>query len=119
VSSNLAVAAVGAGPAHIRTANPCANDAALRRTVHELLAGQGWPGVDEVYVRGRRHRLDMAGMLNGMLCGFELKADNDDLSRLRDQARAARPRFRRLVLVVGERHFAQAVERVPRWWAFG
>jgi hypothetical protein len=77
VSSNLAVAAVGAGPAHIRTANPCANDAALRRTVHELLAGQGWSGVDEVYVRGRRHRLDMAGMLNGMLCGFELKADND------------------------------------------
>ena len=55
-------------------------------------------------------------MLDGTLCGFEIKADNDDLSRLRAQARAARPRFRRLVLVVGRRHFEKAVEQVPWWW---
>lgn len=97
-------------------ANPCANDAALRQTVHERLTVHSPPGVNEVCVRGRRHRLDIAGMLDGTLCGFEIKADNDDLSRLRAQARAARPRFRRLVLVVGPRHFKKAVEQVPRWW---
>jgi hypothetical protein len=116
VSSNLAVAAVGAAHARIHTANPCANDAALRRTVHERLAAAGSPGVDEVCIRGLQHRLDMIGMLDGTLRGVENKADNDDLSRLRDQARAARPHFRRLVLVVGERHFAEAVEQVSRWW---
>ena len=97
-------------------ANPCANDADFRPTVHERLTVDGRAGVNEVCVRGRRHRLDMAGMLEGTLCGFEIKADNDDLSRLRAQARAARPRFRRLVLVVGRRHFKKAVEQVPRWW---
>ena len=52
----------------------------------------------------------------GVLHGIELKSDLDTLERLRDQARAARPRFRRLVLVVGERHYASAVEALPRWW---
>ena len=98
------------------TANPCANDADLRPTVHERLTVDGRAGVNEVCVRGRCHRLDMAGMLDGTLCGFEIKADNDDLSRLRAQARAARPRFRRLVLVVGRRHFEKAVDQVPGWW---
>ena len=97
-------------------ANPCANDADLRPAVHERLTVDGRAGVNEVCVRGRRHRLDMAGMLGGTLCGFEIKADSDDLSRLRAQARAARPRFRRLVLVVGRRHFEKAVEQVPWWW---
>ena len=91
-------------------ANPCANDADLRPAVHERLTVDGRAGVNEVCVRGRRHRLDMAGMLDGTLCGFEIKADNDDLSRLRAQARAARPRFRRLVLVVGRRRFEKAVD---------
>jgi hypothetical protein len=62
VSSNLAVAAVDAAHA-----------------VHERLAAAGSPGVDEVCVRGRRPRLDMIGMLDGTLRGFEIKADNDDL----------------------------------------
>jgi hypothetical protein len=72
--------------------------------------------VDEVFIRGRRHRLDVVGMLDGTLYGFELKADNDNLSRLRAQARAARQRLRRLILVVGPRYFKRAVEQVPPWW---
>ncbi len=92
------------------------NDASLRTLVRDNLAARGATAVEEICVRGRQHRLDMGGILAGVFHGIELKSDRDTLNRLRDQARAARPRFRRLVLVVGERHYASAARALPPWW---
>jgi hypothetical protein len=60
-------------------------------------------------------RVDLA-VINGELCGFELKSDRDTLERLPFQADLYSRVFDRVELVVGSRHSDRAAEIVPRWW---
>jgi len=56
-------------------------------------------------------------VINGELSGFELKSDSDTLKRLPYQAEIYGKVFDRMTLVVGRKHYADAIERIPDWWS--
>jgi hypothetical protein len=60
-------------------------------------------------------RIDVA-VINGELCGFELKSDRDTLERLPHQAELYSRVFDRVTLVAGGKHAAKAFDLVPDWW---
>jgi hypothetical protein len=60
-------------------------------------------------------RIDIA-VVNGELCGFEIKSDVDSLVRLPRQARAFGAVFDRVSVVTTERHLVCARTIVPNWW---
>lgn len=61
-------------------------------------------------------RIDMA-VVNGELCGFEIKSDVDSLGRLPRQAVAFNAVFERVCVVTTHRHSEAACTIVPDWWA--
>jgi hypothetical protein len=71
--------------------------------------------VQEMGVWSGSVRIDIA-VINGELCGFELKSDRDTLERLPAQADIYSRVFDRVELVVGSRHVEKAKELVPDWW---
>lgn len=71
--------------------------------------------VQEMGVWAGSVRIDVA-VINGELCGYELKSDRDTLDRLPLQADIYSRVFDKVFLVVGERHAAKARRIVPRWW---
>jgi len=60
-------------------------------------------------------RVDVA-VVNGLLHGYEIKSDRDNLSRLAVQVKIYGKVLDRATLVVGERHLAEALNIVPAWW---
>lgn len=60
-------------------------------------------------------RVDLS-VVNGSLHGYEIKSDRDSLRRLKTQAVLYGKVFDRATLVVGERHLAEALYDLPRWW---
>lgn len=71
--------------------------------------------VDEMGVWSGTVRIDLA-VINGEICGYELKSDRDTLARLPVQADVYSRVFDRVTLVVGERHASKAREIIPKWW---
>ena len=71
--------------------------------------------IEELGVQHGASRIDLA-VVNGLLHGFELKSDRDDLTRLPEQARAYDAVFDLVSLVVAERHVRRAVDFIPDWW---
>lgn len=71
--------------------------------------------VQEMGVWNGTARVDIA-VINGELCGFELKSDSDTLQRLPQQADIYGRVFDRMTLVVGERHLDKSVKIIPSWW---
>lgn len=62
-----------------------------------------------------RVRVDVA-VVNGILHGYEIKSDRDNLRRLRGQVEYYSKTLDRATLVVGQRHFTKALEMLPDWW---
>jgi hypothetical protein len=60
-------------------------------------------------------RVDLS-VVNGSLHGYEIKSDRDSLRRLEAQAVLYGKVFDRATLVVGERHLAEALDGLPKWW---
>jgi hypothetical protein len=60
-------------------------------------------------------RIDIA-VVNGELCGYELKSDRDTLDRLPRQVEYYGKVFDRITIVVGAKHAAKAAKLVPAWW---
>lgn len=60
-------------------------------------------------------RVDLS-VVNGLLHGYEIKSDRDSLRRLNGQIELYGKVFDRATLVVGERHLAEALDSVPKWW---
>ena len=60
-------------------------------------------------------RVDLS-VVNGLLHGYEIKSDRDSLRRLSGQVELYGKVFDRATLVVGERHWAEAIDNVPKWW---
>lgn len=60
-------------------------------------------------------RVDLS-VVNGSLHGYEIKSDRDSLRRLKTQAVLYGKVFDRATLVVGERHFPEALNSLPEWW---
>lgn len=67
---------------------------------------------------GLRHgaaRIDIA-VVNGIVHGFELKSDLDNLRRLPNQIKVYSSVLDKVTLVVGSRHAKEAERMVPQWW---
>lgn len=71
--------------------------------------------VDELGLKHGRCRADIA-VINGHLDGFEIKSDQDSLSRLPGQIANYNLVFDHATLVVGPRHIQEAMKQVPEWW---
>lgn len=71
--------------------------------------------VEEMGVWSGSVRIDVA-VINGELCGYELKSDKDTLQRLPAQAELYSSIFDRVWLVVGNKHLTKARAIVPKWW---
>lgn len=71
--------------------------------------------VDEMGLCEGAARIDLA-VVNGVIHGFEIKSDRDSLDRLRHQARYYNSTLGRVTAVLGERHYAKALEAIPDWW---
>lgn len=71
--------------------------------------------VEELGIDHGNFRIDIA-VVNGVLHGFELKSESDNLQRLPAQAVAYSRTFDRVTLVVDESHFQEAALMIPDWW---
>lgn len=84
----------------------------LRRSLLASTAGEGSVVVEELGLCRGRVRVDLA-VVNGSLHGYEIKSDRDSLDRLAGQADVYSKVLDQVTLVVGERHLAHAMDRVP------
>jgi hypothetical protein len=71
--------------------------------------------IEELGIHHGTSRIDLA-VVNGVLHGFELKSDQDTLTRLPEQANAYGTVFDWVTLVVGEHHLCRAADLIPDWW---
>lgn len=71
--------------------------------------------LDELGLRHGAARIDIA-VVNGILHGFELKSDQDNLKRLPHQLKIYNSVLDRITLVVGQRHVHEALKIIPEWW---
>lgn len=71
--------------------------------------------IEEMGIWSGSVRIDIA-VINGQLCGYELKSDSDNLSRLPVQADLYSQVFDKLILVVGAKHAEKAQSHIPEWW---
>lgn len=70
--------------------------------------------VEEMGVWSGSVRIELA-VINGELHGFELKSERDTLARLHDQAELYNQVFDRMTLVAANRHYNNAVSKIPNW----
>ena len=70
---------------------------------------------EELGVQHGTARIDYA-IINGEMCGYEIKSDRDTLERLPEQVREFSEVFDKLTLVVGKRHLYHAIHEIPEWW---
>ena len=70
---------------------------------------------EELGVQHGTARIDYA-IINGEMCGYEIKSDRDTLERLPEQVRDFGEVFDKLTLVVGKRHLYHAIHEIPEWW---
>jgi hypothetical protein len=71
--------------------------------------------IEELGLCRGRVRVDLS-VVNGLLHGYEIKSDRDNLRRLNNQVELYGKVFDRATLVVGERHLAEVLDNVPVWW---
>lgn len=95
-------------------------DGDIRRSLHTMLWNQH--GLDgdtvirhELGLCAGSRRVDIA-LVNGELTGFEIKSDEDTLSRLAGQANVYCRVFDKVVIVTGEKHLEGAMSQLPGWW---
>jgi hypothetical protein len=60
-------------------------------------------------------RIDIA-VVNGSVHGYEIKSDRDSLRRLAGQVELYSRVLDSATLVVGDRHLAEALKFLPKWW---
>lgn len=77
--------------------------------------GEKFKIIEELGIRHGSVRVDIA-VVNGIMHGYEIKSDLDNLKRLPEQMREFNAVFDQLTLVVGKQHLYQAMQTVPEWW---
>ena len=94
-------------------------DADVRQVLRERLEltqmANGGLLVEELGLCNGTVRADLA-VVNGILKGYEIKSDQDNLNRLKTQANIYNQVFDTVTLVVAERHLATAQSVIPDWW---
>lgn len=93
---------------------------ALRSVLNREVEGYRTNGIkveifEELSVGHGTARIDFA-IINGIMCGYEIKSDRDTLERLPGQIEEFSAVFDRLTLVVGKRHLYQSMHIIPDWW---
>lgn len=71
--------------------------------------------VDELGLRHGAARIDVA-LVNGIIHGFELKSEKDNLKRLPRQIEIYNSVLDKVTLVVADRHAESASKIIPEWW---
>ena len=71
--------------------------------------------IDELGLHHGKARIDIA-VINGNLCGIEIKSARDDLSRLPTQVDVYNLIFNKITLVLAEKFLDDAKKMVPSWW---
>lgn len=71
--------------------------------------------VDELGLKNGGVRADIA-VLNGKLVGYEIKTENDTLSRLPYQMEVYSEVFDKAFIIVSDNHFENALQLIPNWW---
>jgi hypothetical protein len=71
--------------------------------------------LDELGLRHGAARIDIA-LVNGMIHGYELKSDKDNLRRLPHQIEIYNSVLDRITLVTTDRHADYAGRMIPEWW---
>lgn len=71
--------------------------------------------VEELVVCDGDARVDIA-VINGKLCGYEIKSDRDTLERLSRQIDAYNKTFDYITIVVGEKYKENIIHEIPSWW---
>lgn len=71
--------------------------------------------IEELGVNHGSARVDVA-VVNGVMHGYEIKSDLDNLLRLPEQIEAYNAVFNKMTLVVGWTHIQEAIELIPDWW---
>ncbi len=71
--------------------------------------------IEELGVQHGTARVDIA-VVNGIMHGYEIKSDQDNLERLPEQIDEFSKVFDKITLVVGKRHLYKAMNIVPDWW---
>ena len=95
-------------------------DADIRRALRSWLRVKHAAEADSVVIeelgvcRGKV-RIDLA-VINGRFHGYEIKSDRDSLRRLDAQIDMYGKVLDRATIVVGDRHFTEILNIVPRWW---
>ncbi|MEI7761587.1 MAG: sce7726 family protein, partial [Thermoleophilia bacterium] len=92
------------------------NDEAIREWLLPFLVRRGGRPLNEISLASNNTRIDVVAMLDGTLCGFEIKSESDTLKRLPAQAKRYKRYFRKLILVVAEGHLEKARELLPGYW---
>ena len=70
---------------------------------------------EELGLRHGAGRIDIA-VVNGIIHGYELKSNKDNLKRLSLQVQIYSSTLDKVTLVVGHRHVAEAEKLIPDWW---
>ncbi len=71
--------------------------------------------LEELGLRHGATRVDVA-VVNGLLHGYEIKSERDNLSRLRQQVALYGQVLDRATLVAGPSHLEEADDIIPEWW---
>ncbi len=71
--------------------------------------------IEELGLEHGESRIDIA-VVNGVMHGYEIKSDLDDLLRLKKQMPIYNSVFDEITLVVGKSHLHEAINLVPEWW---
>lgn len=71
--------------------------------------------VNEMGVLHGQSRVDVA-VINGILHGYEIKSESDNLMRLPSQIKDYNKVFDRISIVVQKDHLKEAKELIPKWW---
>lgn len=100
---------------------PKTNDSVIRKALKKKLLLEEHRNepetiiVDELGLKHGTARVDLA-VVNGILHGFELKSDLDNLLRLPKQMQIYNLVLDKVTLVVGKEHLHEAINIIPTWW---
>lgn len=95
------------------------NDKEIREVLIENLnkknTGYQFRIINELGICDGEARVDIA-LVNGRLCGYEIKSDMDTLDRLPSQVRAYNKTFDKITIIVGEKFKNRIQKYIPEFW---
>lgn len=97
-----------------RTDDPAIREALVRKRLRPFRQDMDSLVLQELGLAHARVRVDVA-VLNGVLHGYEIKSDRDNLNRLEIQLEIYQQALQKLTFVVAERHASSVIDIAPNW----